>query len=51
MLSGRYAGSRVRELKPRIVLNRVTQRIKANRGAVLALTVPAAAFQIAATFN
>ena len=37
MLSGRYAGSRVRELKPRIVLDRVTQRIKANRGAVLAL--------------
>ena len=37
MLSGRYAGSRVHELKPRIVLDRVTQRIKANRGAVLAL--------------
>ena len=37
MLSGRYAGSRVRELKPRVAIDRVTQRIKANRGAVLAL--------------
>ena len=37
MLSGRFEGSRVRELKPRIVLDRVTQRVKANRGAVLAL--------------
>ena len=37
MLCGRYEGSRVRELKPRVFVDRITQRIKANRGAVLAL--------------
>ena len=38
MLGGRYAGSRVRELgNHELHLTGVTQRIKANRGAVLAL--------------
>lgn len=37
MLAGRYAGSRVRELKPRIVLDRINNTIRAHKGAVLAL--------------
>lgn len=37
MLSGRYAGSRIRELKPRLVHDRINHTVKANRGAVLAL--------------
>lgn len=37
MLSGRYEGSRVRELKPRVTLDRVKQTIQATRGAVLSL--------------
>jgi len=37
MLSGRYAGSRIRELKPRLVHDRIHHTVKATRGAVLAL--------------
>ncbi len=37
MLSGRYAGSRIRELKPRLEHDRINHTIKANRGAVLAM--------------
>ncbi len=37
MLSGRYAGSRIRELKPRLVYDRIQHTIKATRGALLAL--------------
>ncbi len=37
MLSGRYAGSRIRELKPRLEHDRIHHTIKANRGAVLAM--------------
>lgn len=37
MLAGRYAGSRVRELKPRVVLDRINNTIRAQKGAVLAL--------------
>lgn len=37
MLAGRYSGSRVRELKPRIVHDRINHTIKATRGALLAL--------------
>ncbi len=37
MLSGRYAGSRIRELKPRLEHDRINRTIKANRGAVLAM--------------
>ncbi|NIP15106.1 MAG: DEAD/DEAH box helicase [Pseudomonadales bacterium] len=37
MLAGRYAGSRVRELKPRIVLDRINNTVRAQKGAVLAL--------------
>jgi len=37
MLAGRYAGSRIRELKPRVVYDRLNRTIKANRGAVLAM--------------
>ncbi|MDH3642715.1 MAG: DEAD/DEAH box helicase, partial [Gammaproteobacteria bacterium] len=36
MLAGRYAGSRVRELKPRVALDRINQTIKAQKGAVFA---------------
>ena len=37
MLAGRYTGSRIRELKPRISYDRIKQTIQANKGAVLAL--------------
>lgn len=37
MLAGRYAGTRVRELKPRLALDRINQTVKANRAAVFAL--------------
>lgn len=37
MLAGRYAGSRIRELKPRITFDRITGDIQALRGAVLAM--------------
>ncbi|MEJ2089076.1 MAG: DEAD/DEAH box helicase, partial [Gammaproteobacteria bacterium] len=36
MLAGRYAGSRVRELKPRISYDRIRQTLRAQKGAVLA---------------
>ncbi|MEM9622045.1 MAG: DEAD/DEAH box helicase [Pseudomonadota bacterium] len=36
MLSGRYAGSRVRELKARVEHDRINHTVKANRGALLA---------------
>ena len=37
MLAGRYAGSRVRELKPRIAYDRIDGTVRANRGALFAL--------------
>ncbi len=37
MLAGRYAGSRLRDLKPRIVFDRIEQTIHAAKGAVYAL--------------
>ena len=37
MLSGRYAGSRVRELKARLQHDRINQTIQATRGALLAM--------------
>jgi ATP-dependent Lhr-like helicase len=37
MLAGRYAGSRVRELKPRLAFDRINQTLKAQKGAVFAL--------------
>ena len=37
MLAGRYAGSRVRELKPRIVFDRIEHTLRAAKGAVYAL--------------
>ena len=37
MLGGRYAGARVRELKPRLSIDRIQQTITAHRSAVLAL--------------
>ncbi len=37
MLAGRYAGTRVRDLKPRLIFDRATQTIKARKGAVFAL--------------
>ncbi|MCB1684208.1 MAG: DEAD/DEAH box helicase [Pseudomonadales bacterium] len=37
MLAGRYAGARVRELKPRLHYDRIHNTISAQRGAVLAL--------------
>ena len=36
MLAGRYAGARVRDLQPRIVLDRVQNTLKARKGAVFA---------------
>ena len=36
MLAGRYAGSRVRELKPRLAFDRIKQTLKTQKGAVLA---------------
>lgn len=36
MLAGRYAGLRIRDLRARITLDRLTNRIQATRGAVLA---------------
>ena len=36
MLSGRYAGSRIRELKPRLEHDRARNTVQANRGALLA---------------
>ena len=37
MLAGRYAGSRVRELKPRIAYDRIDGTVRANKGALFAL--------------
>jgi ATP-dependent Lhr-like helicase len=37
MLAGRYAGSRVRDLKPRIVFDRIAGTARATKGATLAL--------------
>ena len=37
MLAGRYAGTRVRDLKPRLAFDRVRETIKARQGAALAL--------------
>lgn len=37
MLAGRYAGTRVRELKPRLAFDRVRETVKARQGAVFAL--------------
>ena len=37
MLVGRYAGSRVRELKPRVTVDRVKQTVQASKGALFAL--------------
>ena len=37
MLAGRYAGSRVRDLKPRVVFDRIEQTLRASKGAVYAL--------------
>ena len=36
MLAGRYAGARIRELKPRLQFDRIVQEIQATKGAVLA---------------
>jgi len=37
MLAGRYAGTRIRELKPRISLDRLDNTVEARKGALLAL--------------
>lgn len=37
MLAGRYSGSRIRELKPKLSYDRIAGTVKANRGAVLAM--------------
>ncbi len=37
MLAGRYAGTRVRELRPRIAYDRINGRVRANKGALFAL--------------
>ena len=37
MLAGRYAGTRVRDLRPRLAYDRVRQTVKARQGAVFAL--------------
>ncbi len=37
MLAGRYAGSRVRELKPRVALDRIKGTVQAHKSAVFAL--------------
>lgn len=37
MLAGRYSGSRIRELKSRLVYDRINATVRATRGAVLAL--------------
>ena len=37
MLAGRYAGTRIRDLKPRLAFDRVRQTVKARKGAALAL--------------
>ena len=37
MLAGRYAGTRVRELKPRIAYDRIDGTVRANKGALFAL--------------
>ncbi|MCB1647103.1 MAG: DEAD/DEAH box helicase, partial [Pseudomonadales bacterium] len=37
MLAGRYAENHIRELKPRISLDRITNRIRTRKGAVMAL--------------
>ncbi|MDR3555840.1 MAG: DEAD/DEAH box helicase [Syntrophobacteraceae bacterium] len=37
MLAGRYAGSRLRELKPRIAVDRLENRVSAGKGALQAL--------------
>ena len=37
MLAGRYAGTRIRDLKPRLAFDRVRQTIKARKGAAFAL--------------
>ena len=37
MLAGRYAGTRIRDLKPRLAFDRVRQTVKARKGATFAL--------------
>jgi len=37
MLAGRYSGSRIRELKPRIAIDRLDHTVQARKGALLAL--------------
>ncbi|MEM7099890.1 MAG: DEAD/DEAH box helicase [Pseudomonadota bacterium] len=37
MLTGRYAGSRIRELKPRLEHDKIANTVKANKGALFAL--------------
>ena len=37
MLAGRYSGSRIRELKSRLIYDRINATVRATRGAVLAL--------------
>ena len=37
MLAGRYAGTRIRDLRPRLAFDRVRQTVKARRGALFAL--------------
>ena len=37
MLAGRYAGTRIRDLKPRLAFDRIAQTVQARKGAVFAL--------------
>ena len=37
MLAGRYAGTRIRDLKPRLAFDRIRQTVKARKGATFAL--------------
>lgn len=37
MLAGKYAGTRIRELKPRVAIDRLENTVQARRGALLAL--------------
>ncbi len=49
MLAGRYAGSRLRDLKPRIVFDRIERRCTRRKARCTRSTTPAARFRIAAT--
>ena len=50
MLAGRYAGSRVRELKPRIAYDRIDGTVRANKAAPCSpCTTPAEPFPTGAT--